>query len=54
MTGAIVTCHKKLAVIMVVFARRRGRQAPNESSAVASEPGFVGRASVGYNLRLRF
>ena len=32
--------------IATVFARRRGRQPPNESRAVSSVPGFVGVASV--------
>ena len=38
---------RKLVMTMItVFARWRGRQPPNESSAVSPVPGFVGVASV--------
>ena len=42
-----------MLTIAIVFARRRGRQPPNESRAVSSVPGFVGAASVVRNFRSR-
>ena len=56
--GAIVTRHTmNLAMMMVVFfARRRGRQPPNKCRAVSSELGFVGGgfvlfATLGFSFR---